>query len=333
MFIQQNRKHILIVTHSKIPAIKYGGIERVIWDLGKELVNNGYKVSYLVSPGSYCEFAQVLAYDSNISINAQIPDDVDLVHFNFNPKEEIKKPYIVSVHGNPSIGEVLNVQSVFVSKDHANRYNSDEFVYNGLDWRNYPKVNLKQNRTHFHFLANAAWRVKNVKGAIAICKSSNQRLEVLGGNRFNMKMGLRLTLDRHVRFRGMVDNEQKSKYLAASKGLIFPVLWHEPFGLAIIESLYFGCPIFATPYGALNEIVGKEYGFLSASADELALALLNADDYDKKLCHEYAIENFSADVMTIGYIQLYERVLNGEQLNKNAPTLKEEPTQKFLRYS
>ena len=333
MFIQKDKKHILIVTHSIIPAIKYGGIERVIWDLGKTLVEKGFRVSYLVSPGSYCDFAQVFAYDPTISINSQIPNNVDLVHFNFNPKEEIKKPYIVSVHGNPSFGEILNVQSVFVSKNQAERYSSQIFAYNGLDWNNYPKVNLAQPRKHFHFLANAAWRVKNVKGAISICKKAQQELEVLGGNRFNIKMGLRFTLDRHVHFRGMVDNAQKAKCLAQSKGLIFPVLWHEPFGLAIIESLYFGCPIFATPYGALNEIVSKEYGFLSASADELTLALLNTEDYNKKSCHEYVIENFSAENMTNAYIQYYEKVLNGEQLNEKAPTLKEQAPQKFLPYS
>ena len=46
-----------------------------------------------------------------------------------------------------------------------------------------------------------------------------------------------------------------SSLLNASRGLIFPVRWHEPFGLAVIESLYFGCPVFATPYGALPELV------------------------------------------------------------------------------
>jgi glycosyltransferase involved in cell wall biosynthesis len=333
MFIQQNKKHILIVNHSKIPALKYGGTERVIWDLGKTLVDKGYRVSYLVSPGSYCAFADVIFYNSKIAINSQIPDDVDLVHFNFNPIEEIKKPYLVTVHGNPSFGDLLNIQSVFVSKNHAERYGSTAFVYNGLDWNNYPKVNLAEPRNHFHFLANAAWRVKNVKGAISICKKAHQQLTVLGGHRFNIKMGLRVTFDTHVQFKGMVDNEQKAKYLAQSKGLIFPVLWHEPFGLAIIESLYFGCPIFATPYGSLNELVNKDIGFLSNSADELALALLNADDYYKNLCHDFAVENFSAEVMTNAYIQYYEKVLNGEKLNKEAPTLIEQTTQKFLPYS
>jgi hypothetical protein len=43
-------------------------------------------------------------------------------------------------------------------------------VHNGLDWDNYEKPDLKKERTYYHYLANAAWRVKNVKGAIDIIK-------------------------------------------------------------------------------------------------------------------------------------------------------------------
>ena len=38
-------------------------------------------------------------------------------------------------------------------------------------------------------------------------------------------------------------SSEKGEILNSSKGLVFPVLWHEPFGLAIIESLYYGCPV------------------------------------------------------------------------------------------
>ena len=333
MFIQKNKKHILIVSLSKIPALLYGGTERVIWDLGKALVNKGFRVTFLVHPGSYCDFAEVLFYNPNTGINAQIPEEVDLVHFNFNPSEPIIKPYLVTIHGNPSFGEQQNLQTVFVSKNHAERYGSTSFVPNGLDWDNYPEFNLTQTRERFHFLGNAAWRVKNVKGAIRITKKAKEKLDVLGGHRFNLKMGFRLTLDSHVSFKGMVNNEEKAQYLSQSKGLIFPVLWHEPFGLAIIESLYFGCPVFATPYGAIKEIVLPDYGFLSSDEDELVNAVKNAASYSKAKCNEYAVENFSAKVMADAYITLYERVWNGELLNSASPTLKEISKSKFLPYS
>jgi glycosyltransferase involved in cell wall biosynthesis len=325
MFIQKNKKHILIVYNAKIPALLYGGIQRVI--------NKGFKVSFLVKEGSYCDFATVLYYDLNKDLNSQIPEDVDLVHFSTNPLEDIKKPYLVTEHGNPAFGEVLNIQTVFVSKNHAERYGSKTYVHNGLDWDNYPKVNLQQPRDRFHFLANAAWKVKNLKGAINITKKANQKLDVLGGYRFNFKMGWRMTLDAHVSFKGMVNNEEKAQYISKSKGLIFPVLWNEPFGLAIIESLYFGCPVFATPYGSLKEIVTSDFGLLSTSENELAEAILHADLYSKKDCHQYAIDSFSADVMANSYIKLYEKIWSGEQLNTSNPILKEKNSSKYLLYS
>lgn len=324
--------HILLFNTCKIPAILYGGTERVMWDLGNVLCQMGHKVTFLVHKGSYCAFAEVLFYDNTRDINTQIPDSVDVVHCQSIPPQAVKKPYLVTIHGNPSYGLLLDKQCVFVSQNHAQRYNSTAFVYNGLDWNNYPKLQLSSKKKYFHFLANAAWKVKNVRGAIAITKKTNEKLVVLGGYRLNLKMGPRFTFATHTSFKGMVNNEQKAGFMQQSKGLIFPVLWHEPFGLAVIESLYFGCPVFATPYGSLPELVNNEIGFLSASRHDLANALKNSVDFDTKKCHHYALDNFSAQVMACNYLRYYERVLNGEVLNKVLPTLIKAPIDKYLDF-
>nr|MBC7612449.1 glycosyltransferase [Pseudopedobacter sp.] len=333
MHILNKKLHIVIELNSKIPALKYGGTERVVWDLGKALINKGHQVTFLVAEGSKCDFAKVIYLNENVSLNSQIPKDADLVHLNFRLKHDVEKPYLVTVHGNVSFGQNQDIQTVFVSKNLAERYGSKSFVHNGLDWDNYVKPNLSRKRNNFHFLGNASWKVKNVQGAIAITKLANESLNVLGGYRFNFKMGWRFTFDSHVSFKGMVDNQEKSKYLNQSKGLIFPVLWHEPFGLALIESLYFGCPIFGTPYGSLPEIVGKEYGFLSNNEDELIAAIKNPEEFNSLACHNYAKETFSADEMANKYLKLYKKILNGEKLNEIEPTLKEEPTARYLPYS
>ena len=52
--------HVLLINNSSIPVYAYGGTERVIWDLGAELVRRGHRVSYLVPGGSRCDFAAVL---------------------------------------------------------------------------------------------------------------------------------------------------------------------------------------------------------------------------------------------------------------------------------
>jgi glycosyltransferase involved in cell wall biosynthesis len=326
--------NILIVNNTKIPVSNYGGTERVIWYLGKELNKMGHKVFYLVSPGSYSDFATVLNFDKEKSLSSQIPDYIDFVHFNINPEEEIRKPYLITKHGNFNDLKTFDVNTVFVSKNHANRFGSSSFIYNGLDWDDYGKPDLTNNRNYFHFLGNAAWRIKNVKGAIDIIKATKkEKLKVLGGNRLNINMGFRFTLSPRIGFCGMVGGEKKNKLLEGSKGLIFPVRWNEPFGLAIIESLYFGCPVFGTPYGSLPELVNSEIGYLSKSSKILTQEVENIEDYSRVKCHDYAVELFNSRKMAESYLEKYAIVLNGGQLNKVPPKLIEIQTKKFLEWT
>jgi glycosyltransferase involved in cell wall biosynthesis len=324
--------NILIVNNTQIPAIKYGGTERIIWWLGRELNRLGHKVTYLVGAGSTCPFARVLVFDPSVDINEQVPDDIDVVHFQFQVHGFTKRPYIITVHNNPG-GAGLDVNSVFVSANHAQRHGSSVFVHNAIDTADYQLPDLNKKRTHTHFLAKAAWRVKNVKGAIDVATMSENKLVVLGGSRLNLKMGLRFTPNLNVRFKGMVGDDAKSVVMNNSKGLIFPVLWHEPFGIAIIESLYFGCPVFGTPYGSLPELVPAEVGLLSASKTALATGLKNVEHFNKQYCHEYAADNFNIAKMAAGYLTLYERVLNDQMLNSAEPKLIDNNQPKYLPWN
>lgn len=325
--------NILIVSNATIPVNKYGGTERIIWWLGRELHRLGHQVTYLCAPGSSCPFAKVLPLDPAMDMNLQVPDDIDIVHFHLPVQNFTKKPCVVTVHDNPPASTLLHQNSVFVSGNHATRYGSATFIYNGIDFADYRQPDLSAKRSYTHFLAKAAWRLKNVKGAIDVATLSGNKLIVLGGTRLNIKMGFRFTPNLNVRFKGMVDNEGKSAVLNGSKALIFPVLWHEPFGIAIIESLYFGCPVFGTPYGSLPELVPAQVGLLSNSKSVLAEGLKNVDSFNKNLCHEYAADHFNISKMTQQYLQLYERVLNGEQLNKTKPALIAAEQPKFLPWN
>jgi len=326
---------ILIVYPGLIPVYYYGGTERVIWALGKELSKLGHQVTFLVKEGSQCEFAPVIPIDENKAIIDQVTNDYDVVHFNSKPKniKRLSKPYIITIHGNSNTLDELDKNTVFVSQNHASRYNSNSYVHNGLDWSEYTTPNWNLDKDYFHFLGKAAWRIKNVRGAIdVIKKTKTEKLKVMGGVRFNFKMGIRFTFSIKVSFEGNVGGAKKDNLLNGSKGLIFPVRWHEPFGLAIIESLYYGCPVFGTPYGSLPELVTDEVGFLSNKKAELTEAVLNSNQFSKQKCHEYAIEEFNSKKMTLAYLNKYEQVISGEQLNTISPKLKVIQKQKFLEW-
>lgn len=304
--------HVLLKINSVLPVSLYGGTERVVWSLACALHELGHRVTLATPAGSSCPFADVLALDPGQPLDAQLPADIDIVHFHSGP-EPTAMPYVVTQHGNLLASRDPN--SVYVSRRHALNHGAVCFVHNGLDWNDYPAPRLHETRSGFHFLGKAAWRVKNVRGAIAITRRAGDTLQVLGGKRLNFKMGFRYTPDRHVRFHGMVDDHAKAECMMHSKGLVFPVTWHEPFGLAITESLFYGSPVFGTPYGSLPELVGDDVGFLSDSEAELAAALASAGSFSAHRCHEYARDCFDAATMARAYLQCYQRVLSGEVLN------------------
>ena len=327
---------ILIVANGTIPVELYGGTQRVVWGLGKELVKSGHKVSYLVGPGSSCDFAEVLHFDKQQEICKQIPEDTDVVHFHvlLPGLDRVEKPYVITMHGNVNFPHEFDKNTIFISESHAGRYGSDSFVYNGLDWDEYTRPSLSAKRNYYHFLGKAAWKLKNVQGAIDIVKRTKvEKIKILGGVRFNLRMGVRFTFTPRARFYGMVGGKQKDTLLQHSKGLLTPVRWHEPFGLSTIESLFYGCPVFGTPYGALPEIVGNDVGFLSNSCSEIVQELQDVDKYSNQHCHDYVVDNFNSKRMANAYIGKYEKVLAGVKLNPTPPKLIKIQKDKYLQWN
>lgn len=324
--------NVLIVFDSIIPAIAYGGIERIVWCLGRELIKMNHKVTFLVKKGSTCSFADVITIDPTRHIMDQIPKNIDIVHFHYTPPglERLRNKYLITIHGNSTDQTPLDLNSVFVSSNHAYRHNASCYVHNGLDWDDYLLPTFVNKRTYFHFLGKAAWSVKNLKGAIKIAHASKASLKVIGGYRLNFNMGFRFTISPRIQFYGMIGGNEKLKILDESSGFIFPVRWHEPFGLAIIESLFYGCPVFATPYGSLPEIVNKDVGFLSNSEYEIVEAIKHVDLFSSKLCYEYVRDTFNSKLMAKSYLEKYDLVLSGKNLNPSPPKLLELPKDKLL---
>jgi len=300
--------NILIVDNSRIPVEKYGGVERVIWWLGKELVKKGHRVSYLVADGSECPFGDIYVINEEVDFNDQIPDGTDVVHFNFPVDGELKCPYLITHHGNYPPLIKYNRNTVFLTKNHAERYNSETYVYLGLDLDEYGPVNWEQKRDYFLFLGHSQKAVKNLKGCIEIAGRLNERLGVIGGEGVSDK----------VDYFGFIGGSEKSYHINGSKALLFPVLWHEPFGLAITESLYFGLPVFGSAYGSLPELIG-EFGVASNDLETIIEGAANYNEYNRRGCHEYVCDYFSAEKMTNEYLKLYEKVMNKEFLNDKAP--------------
>ena len=63
-----------------------------------------------------------------------------------------------------------------------------------------------------------------------------------------------------VQFLGKVSNNELPKYYQVSDCYLFPTLWHEGFGLSLIEALHSGCYCIASNLGGVPEVL--QYGKL-----------------------------------------------------------------------
>lgn len=304
--------------HVPLPVKKYGGTERILFWHMKELARLGHDVTLLGHPDSEVENYGIKLIPLEGEFlrdrwNEKIPSDTDIVHLQYTPNFELDKPLICTVHGNGQPGEIFYKNSVFVSRSHALNHNSDVFVWNALDFDEYPEPgNLKtKSKDNLLFLAKASWRVKNLSDCKKVAKKTKKHLHIIGGKTFS--------LSRLIHNHGFVGGQDKLNIIRNCDALVFPVRWNEPFGLAMTESMSQGLPVFGSNNGSLPEVIG-EAGKACANYNEFLEAVKNFDcKLTPKQIREYCVETFGINKYSQSYLGLYEKVINGESLSKEAP--------------
>ena len=297
----------------KFPVEGYGGTERVCYWLAKAQAEMGHEVSVLCLPGSALPFARTLELPSHFShLDPLLPKGTEMVQLYSTPNFRVDAPHLVNIGGNGQAGEKYSANTVFVSESHAARHNWTEFVHNGLDLREYPLQTKKEN--YLAFLAKASWRVKNLKGSLRIARQTKLPLYVGGG-----KAPLWERFRGGVKSLGTVDGGQKLKLLQNASALLFPVIWEEPFGLAVVEALACGTPVVATPRGALPEILRPSCGVIANSFEGLVNGVFQAKKLEPEACRARVKEAFTHLHMAEKYLFYYKRILADGRLREGAP--------------
>jgi len=212
-----------------------------------------------------------------------------------------------------------------ISKSHADEVSAGlgipiRFVYNGINLDNYKFAPKEGRNDRFLFLA----RMTAFKGAhvfIDAIKQIGAKGDLVGDDQMVEDQEYVMRLMKgcgeypNVKYWGGVSRERASEFFKTAKAYVLPCSpnWREPFGLTVIEAMASGCPVVATPSGAIPELlVNGETGYLSPSLQDISSFLtdekINAIDPQK--CRERA-EQFSRDKMCEGYEKLYEECLSG----------------------
>lgn len=318
-----------------LPAAAYGGVERVVIWLAQGLRDRGHEVWIAAREGSRLPPGIGLlpvppGEHSALKLAPRLPAGVDVVHFMAPPEtgaaQMLPCASLLTVHGNGQPGEKFGPNTVFLSADHARRHGGSYYIHNGVDPREVsfnPRPRPPGSRPLF--LSKTSWRVKNLRGAVRICAQSGVGLTIAGGAR-PWSLRARALWDRRFRWEGAVGGERKAELLANARALVFPVLWDEPFGLVVIESLLAGTPVFASHRGSLPELLNDSVGRLlpcpdSPAAEREWVESLRASWEDwpawsPEACRDWAQERFSVEKMSAAYEGAYRRVAGGEKLQK-----------------
>ncbi len=312
--------HIALCHDALIPPPTYGGTERVMVWLAQALLGLGHQVTLVTREGSALPGAKWAPWREGVSLDQMVPSECDILHLWAPPgAQEPTRPFLVTIGGNGKPGEAFSRNTVFVSRKHAENHGSTSYVYNGIEPDEFPCDEKRSD--HFVFLAKASWKVKNLEGAIALARRAGAKLEVLGSRNLPGNFHRLLPRIRGVRYHGMVGDLEKREVLRNARGLLFPVRWHEPFGMALTEALASGCPVFGTPYGSLPEIITPEVGVLSAKENELLAGMRRAmnGEFSPVTCRQRVLQGFTARQMAERYLDYYSRVIQSGSLADSRP--------------
>lgn len=330
----------------RVPPVKYGGIELVVYLLTEELVRRGHKVTLFGTKSAKTSAEKQFVYYSaqREIIGNPIPD---LLHVS-NAFEQAEKFDILHNHcGYSGVTLAKYIDTPVLTTLHGIftninkrffRFNKNSCYYNSISMaqrKSGPKLNYignvynaididsyhfqEEKDDYFIFIS----RMSPLKGpdkAIQIAFKAGIKLKIAGKidagadtEYFEEKVNP-LVDDEQIIYMGEVTEKKKRQLLKGAKGFLFPLQWPEPFGLVMVEAMACGTPVIAYPYGSVSEVVvDKKTGFIVETDEDMVKAIKLIDQISPEYCRKYVEKQFSSNRMTNDYESLYNRILKKEE--------------------
>lgn len=181
---------------------------------------------------------------------------------------------------------------------------------------------------------------KGLEYALTIAANLNKQITVVGrvdkeNNKnyeyFKEKCSTKLAKS-NITFMQEIDANQKNEVMLKSKCFLFPIIWEEPFGLVIIESMATGTPVVAFAQGSVPEIIkdGETGYIVNVSNDDIRgdwlikktgiegfqeavekIYSLPNHKYQemRKACREHVEKNFTVERMVDKYEKVYQQII------------------------
>jgi len=340
-----------------IPPEKYGGTEWIIYNLCEGLTKKGHQVTLFASGDSKVPCKLVSFYPKgliksgiswhdqtynllNLSEAFKRAGQFDIIHSHIDLWEVyfaplVKTPVLHTIH-NPLYSSqkidsrlfVLNhfKNNNFVSISNSQRklsrakLNFVATIYNGIRIEEF-KFNPEPG-DHFVWSARVD-KYKGIENAIEIAKQAKVKLVLAGRLDSNQKeyfnKKIKPRLGKQIKFIGEYPSSQKADFFGRARALLYPIEWHEPFGLNMAEAMACGTPVIAFKMGSVPEVVknGKT-GFVVKNIKEAVGAVKKIDKIKREDCRKWVEKNFTSQIMVSNYEKLYYRLLKKHGKNPNS---------------
>lgn len=332
----------------RVPPVAYGGTERVVYELVRELDARGHEVTTFASGDSEVP-GRLVATSPRALRSAPVQEDMfpwlmvtarevldgarrgefDIIHLHLESlaallAEASPVPVVATHHGrvdHPAAGRALRgsrAHHVAISAHQASTQPEVAWaaiVHNGLDLEAAP---FERRRDDALVFVGRVSPEKGVLDAIEIARRVGRPLRIIAKvgpephEQAYYRSVFKPALDAagsDVEFIGELDAGARDLVVAASHATIMAGAWPEPFGLVAIESLACGTPVIARRVGALPEIVREGMdGFFGDDVPHLASLIERVATLDREQIRRDVIDRFSAERMADGYEALMQSV-------------------------
>jgi glycosyltransferase involved in cell wall biosynthesis len=335
--------------YESVPPLLYGGTERIVSYLTEGLVELGHEVTLFAS-GDTKTSAKLVAcreralrldprpLKSEIAAHLSMLDEVrkranafDVIHFHlshflhFPFFETIAEKTVTTPHGRLDYADLAPAYARFprfpmISISHSQRRGLADAnwlatIHHGLPVELYQPDFSKSGEDPYLVFLGRFSRDKRPDRAIEIARRAGLKIKLaakIGDDDrayFHEQVEPLLDGDR-VDYVGEIEEQQKAEFLGGAAGLLFPIDWPEPFGLAVIEAMACGTPVIAWNCGAMPEIIDRGVtGFVVEEIGEAVARVPELLQLDRGCVRAAFEKRFSAERMTRDYVAAYVRLL------------------------
>jgi len=331
-----------------VPPKLYGGTERIVSYLTDQLAELGHEVTLFASGDSVTKATLEPVWPCALRLDAAMrdylaphivmleqvarrADEFDIVHLHLDYLgypilRRTATPFLATLHGRLDLPELGPLYRTFddvpvISISESQREPLPQAAYAATVQHGIPARLLLPGFGAGGYLA--------FLGRISPEKAPDAAIRIAAAAKMPLKIAAKVdNVDKqyfaeriepmlgaaHVEFIGEIGDDQKGEFLGNAAGLLFPIAWREPFGLAMIEAMACGTPVVAFRNGSVPEVIDEGVtGFIVDNEEEAAAAVHRLRGLDRARIRRVFDDRFTARRMAEDYVNIYRRLIARDQ--------------------